>query len=180
MIEALFLAVALAMDAFAVALVQGARVRPAVSAMFAIALTFGLAQGLMALIGWGLGEAMLPHIEAFDHWISCALLTLIGVQMIRAGDHEEAARPLRAMSLLAAAIATSLDAFAAGITLPMLETPPLVAAGLIAFVTLALSLAGVRLGRVAGERYGRPAEMLGGIILIALGCTILATHTGLL
>lgn len=178
MIAATLLAIALAMDAFAVALVQGARVRPALGAMLAIALAFGAAQGLMALIGWGLGTAVVAYIAAFDHWIAFALLSLIGVHMIRAEEHDEAARPLRGLSLFAAAIATSLDALAAGITLPTLDTPPLLAVALIAGVTFVLSLAGVQLGRVAGERYGRPAEVLGGVILIALGCKILAEHTG--
>ncbi len=178
MAETILLAVALAMDAFAVALVQGARVRPALGAALAIALAFGAAQGGMALIGWGLGEAVLNHIAAFDHWIAFALLTFIGVQMIREGEHEEALRPLRGMALFAAAIATSLDALAAGITLPTLDVAPLFAASVIALVTLALSLGGVELGRRAGERFGRPAEVLGGIILIALGCRIVAEHTG--
>lgn len=180
MIEALLLAVALAMDAFAVALVQGARVRPALFAMLAIALAFGAAQGVMALIGWGLGAAVIAYIAAFDHWIAFGLLSFIGVQMIRAGEHDEARRPLRGMSLFAAAIATSIDALAAGITLPTFETPPLITAALIALVTLVLSFGGVRIGKVAGDRYGRPAEVLGGVILIALGCKILAEHTGLI
>lgn len=178
MIEALLLALALAMDAFAVALVQGARVRPDVFSTLAIALAFGAAQGLMALIGWGLGEAVIAYIEAFDHWVAFALLSFVGVQMIRANEHEEAARPLLGMSLLAAAIATSIDALAAGITLPTLSAPPLLTAGLIALVTLILSLGGVQVGRFAGERYGRPAEVAGGVVLIALGCKILAEHTG--
>ena len=178
MIEALLLALALAMDAFAVALVQGARVRPGAIPTLAIALAFGAAQGLMALIGWGLGEAVIAYIEAFDHWIAFALLAFIGVQMIRADEHDEAARPLVGFGLFAAAIATSIDALAAGITLPTLTAPPLLAAGMIALVTLILSLGGVQVGRIAGERYGRPAEVLGGVVLIALGFKILAEHLG--
>jgi manganese efflux pump family protein len=178
MVAALFLALALAMDAFAVALVQGARVRPGVVATLAIALAFGAAQGLMALIGWGMGEAVFAYIEAVDHWIAFALLSFVGVQMIRADEHDETTRPLIGFGLFAAAIATSIDALAAGITLPTLTAPPLLSAGLIALVTLILSLGGVLVGTIAGDRFGRPAEILGGGVLIALGCKILAEHTG--
>lgn len=178
MIAVWLLAVALAMDAFAVALVEGARRRPAAGATLAIALAFGAAQGVMALIGWGLGAAMIAVIAAFDHWIAFAVLAFLGVQMIRAGEHVEARAPLKGMSLAAAAIATSLDALGAGITLPTLTTAPLAAAGVIALVTFVLALGAVQLGRRAGERFGRPAEIAGGLVLIALGCGILAEHTG--
>ncbi|MFL0355591.1 manganese efflux pump MntP family protein [Erythrobacter sp. GH1-10] len=180
MIEALFLAFALAMDAFAVALVQGARFRPAPGPILAIALAFGAAQGIMALIGWGMGAAAFHYIAAIDHWIAFGLLAFIGVQMIREGEHDEALRPLTGMALLVAAIATSIDALAAGITLPTLDYPPLVAAALIAGVTLLLSIVGVTIGKSAGDRFGRPAEVLGGVILIGLGCKIVLEHTGVL
>ena len=74
MIEALLLALALAMDAFAVALTQGARFRPGVREALAIALTFGVFQGVMPLIGWGIGAYALVYVEAVDHWIAFGLL----------------------------------------------------------------------------------------------------------
>jgi putative Mn2+ efflux pump MntP len=84
------------------------------------------------------------------------------------------------MALLTAAIATSIDALAAGITLPTLDFPPLPAASMIAVVTFFLSAVGVWLGRRAGDRFGRPAEIAGGVILIALGVKILLEHTGII
>lgn len=180
MIEVLFLALALAMDAFAVALTQGARFRPGAIDSLKIAAAFGLAQGLMPLIGWAAGEAAFAYISAIDHWIAFGLLGFIGARMITAGDHDEASRPLTGMALLTAAIATSIDALAAGITLPTLDFPPLPAAGMIAVVTFVLSAVGVWLGRRAGDRFGRPAEIAGGVILIALGVKILLEHTGIL
>ncbi len=179
MIAALLLALALAMDAFAVALTQGARFRPGLGGAFAIALTFGVFQGIMPLIGWGIGAVAFDYIETVDHWIAFGLLTFLGVRML--GGHVgngETARALTGKALLVAGVATSVDALAAGITLPTLEVAGLTAAALIGIVTFVLSAAGVKLGRVAGDRFGEWAERAGGVILIALGCKILAEHSG--
>lgn len=179
MIEALLLAVALAMDAFAVALTQGAKFRPGWRGGLAIAVTFGVFQALMPLAGWVIGAVALIYIEAVDHWIAFGLLTFLGVRML--GGHvgeEEASHALTGRALLLAGVATSIDALAAGITLPTLAVEPLVAVALIGLITAAMSGAGVALGRVAGDRFGEWAERAGGVILIALGCKILGQHTG--
>jgi putative Mn2+ efflux pump MntP len=181
MAEALLLALALAMDAFAVALTQGARFRPRLAAGLAIALTFGVFQAVMPLIGWAVGALALAYVAAVDHWIAFGLLAFLGARML--GGHvgeDEAARALTGKALLLAGIATSVDALAAGITLPTLAVEPLTAAALIGLVTLALSGAGVWLGRVAGDRFGTWAERAGGVILIGLGVKILAEHSGFL
>lgn len=167
------------MDAFAVALTQGARFRPGARGAVAIAITFGVFQGLMPLIGWGIGAVALAYVAAVDHWIAFGLLTFLGVRML--GGHVgevEAAHALTGKALLVAAVATSVDALAAGITLPTLTIPPAPAAALIGAVTLALSGAGVVLGRIAGDRLGAWAERAGGVILIGLGTKILAEHMG--
>lgn len=179
MIETFLLAIALAMDAFAVALTQGARFRPRWGGAAVIALTFGLFQAVMPLIGWGIGAFALAYVEAFDHWIAFGLLTFLGVRMLGGNvGEEEAGHALTGKALLAAGLATSVDALAAGITLPTLDVGPYLAVALIGGVTAILSGAGVALGRIAGDRLGVWAERMGGIILIALGCKILAEHTG--
>lgn len=181
MIEALLLAFALAMDAFAVALTQGAKFRPSARGGAAIAVTFGGFQALMPLAGWVIGAVALIYVEAVDHWIAFGLLSFLGVRML--GGHvgeEEASHALTGRALLLAGVATSVDALAAGITLPTLEVAPLVAVALIGVITAAMSGAGVALGRVAGDTWGEWAERAGGVILIALGCKILAEHTGYL
>ncbi len=155
MIELVGLALALAMDAFAVS----------------------LAQGVMPLIGWGLGTAFAGWIEAFDHWIAFALLSLLGLNMLRAAcDETQSTDTLAGWALFVAAIATSIDAAVAGITLPLFGVPVLLAGALIGGVTAALcliaGLGGARLGRNLGSR----AEIAGGILLIALGVKILAEH----
>jgi putative Mn2+ efflux pump MntP len=176
MIAALLLALALAMDAFAVALTQGARFRPGAGGAFAIGATFGVFQGVMPLIGWGIGAVALAYVAAVDHWIAFALLALLGARMLLGGGDDNVQR-LTGGALLVAGVATSIDALAAGITLPALAVVPLLACALIGGVTFALSGAGVLLGRAAGDRFGRPAEIFGGLVLIALGCRILYEHT---
>lgn len=179
MIAAVLLAFALAMDAFAVALAQGARFRPSARGGLAIAATFGVFQAVMPLIGWGIGAFALSYVEVVDHWIAFGLLTFLGVRML--GGHvgeDEAARALTGRAVLVAGVATSIDALAAGITLPTLAVSPLTVVALIGLVTFALCVAGVVLGRRAGDHLGEWAERAGGVILIGLGCKILAEHTG--
>lgn len=179
MIAALLLALALAMDAFAVALTQGAKFRPSPRGGLAIAVAFGMFQAVMPLIGWGIGTFALSYVAAFDHWIAFGLLSFLGVRML--GGHvgeEQAARTLEGTGLLLAGLATSIDALAAGITLPALGVSPWLAAALIGFVTFVMSGAGVMLGRVAGDRWGAWAERAGGTILIGLGVKILGEHSG--
>lgn len=179
MIAALLLAFALAMDAFAVALTQGARFRPSAAGGLTIAATFGVFQALMPLAGWAIGTVALAYVAAVDHWIAFGLLAFLGVRML--GGHVgegEAAHALTGRALLIAGVATSIDALAAGITLPALGVSPWLAAGLIGLVTFAMSGAGVVLGHRAGERLGPWAERAGGVILIGLGVKILGQHSG--
>ncbi|WP_324261577.1 manganese efflux pump MntP family protein [Altererythrobacter sp. H2] len=181
MFAVFLLALALAMDAFAVALTQGARFRPGWRGGAAIAGTFGLFQGIMPLIGWGIGAFALAYVAAVDHWIAFGLLAFLGVRMLRGSGSDDAeGAALTGLALLVAGIATSIDALAAGVTLPTLDVAPLTAGLVIGLVTLVLSGLGVMLGRRAGDRFGAWAERLGGVILIALGVKILAEHTGYL
>lgn len=177
LLSALALALALAMDAFAVALTQGARFRHDWRSVATIALAFGAFQGGMPLAGWLLGSFALPLVEAWDHWIAGGLLVFLGAQMIWIGEAEGEGPPrFSGAALLAAAVATSIDAFAAGITLPTMGLPPLAVCGLIAAVTAILSAIAIRLGQRAGDRFGRHAEIAGGVMLIALGAKIAFEH----
>lgn len=180
------LALALSMDAFAAAISQGAHARPAATTGSAIrvGLAFGAAQGLMPLIGWLLGVAFASVIRDVDHWIAFVLLGVLGARMVvqgLAGDasDDDAPRSVAAgMGLFALAIATSVDAAAAGVTLPTLGYPVILACAVIAIVTLVLSTGGVMLGKAVGSLVGRRAEVFGGIILIGIGVKILVDHLG--
>lgn len=184
MIELLLLALALAMDAFAVSLVRGAAGQRRLAHAIEVGLAFGLAQGLMPLAGWGLGEIFAQWIEAVDHWIAFALLSLLGARMLHeafASERDGGDRP-RARAhyagLFAAALATSVDAAAAGLTLDLFATSVAVSCVVIGLVTAVLCTAGYWSAARIGARFGSYAEGFGGFVLIGLGVKILIEHTG--
>ncbi|MBC7986470.1 MAG: manganese efflux pump [Sphingomonadaceae bacterium] len=178
MASLLILAFALAMDAFAVAVAQGVTARVRVAQALWIALAFGVAQGAMPLVGWELSNASARWIAAVDHWIAFVLLGAIGVKMIHESRREQGrgSQRLSGLGLLAAAVATSIDAAVAGITLPLLGLPITVSCVTIGAVTAALCFVGALAGGKLGARAGPRAELIGGIVLIGLGTRILIEH----
>src|SRR5688572_1612329 len=157
MLSALLLAIALAMDATAVAAARGlagVRQRDAVL----VPLLFGVFQAGMAAIGWLGGLVALRWIEAWDHWIAFGLLAVIGGKMIvgavRGSDEEAATSDGGIATLLLLSVATSIDALAAGLTLELVGAPPPVTLGLIGGGTAALSAVGYLAGRGLGRRFG--------------------------
>lgn len=186
-IEIILLAVALAMDAFAVSICKGLAMRKAdVKACAVVGLWFGGFQALMPFIGFLLGTSFTSYIEGFDHWIAFALLALIGGNMIKESlgkDEESSDASLGFKVMLVMAIATSIDALAVGIAfaaLKMILTEALAAAIIIGVVTFVISSFGVRLGNIFGSRFKSKAEFAGGVVLIAIGLKILLEHTGIL
>lgn len=176
------LALGLSMDAAAVSAARGlATPKVLPKHVLLVAGFFGGFQALMPLLGWLLGSRIGPLIQAWDHWIAFVLLAGIGGKMIweTTQDEEEGETPkdlygLKVMTLLA--IATSVDALAVGITLPMLGAPlglSLVTIGVTTAVLSALALfAGKRFGAVLGQRL----DLVGGLVLIGLGVKILVEH----
>jgi putative Mn2+ efflux pump MntP len=181
LIEILGIAIALAMDAFAVSLGAGATsYANNARARFRLSFHFGLFQCLMPIAGWVLGTTVAPYIASVDHWIAFALLALVGVRMIRealsGGDAAYARDPSRGGTLVMLAIATSVDALAVGLSLAMLQAGIWYASVTIGLVTGLLSLLAIRLGNRLGRRFGRRMEVAGGVILLAIGLRILAAH----
>lgn len=191
MLSLFVLALALAMDAFAVALAQGAAGQGGMRNALRIGTAFGLAQGVMPLLGWGLvavlGLGFADLLRAVDHWAALILLSFLGVRMAMQGlaqDHAASGEMdlprLTNRALFAAAIATSIDAAIAGVTLPALGAPIVLACAVIGAVTAVLSFAGVLIGRMIGRmigtRIGPAAEVAGGILLIGLGVKIFVEH----
>ncbi|TMJ17088.1 MAG: manganese efflux pump [Alphaproteobacteria bacterium] len=175
----IFLALALAMDAFAAALCQGAVVRSVRGEALRIGGAFGLALGLMPLIGWSFGLLFATVAASLDHWLALVLLGGLGIKMLREGlarEEGDCPQPIRGWALLVAAIATSVDAAAAGVTLPLLGQPVLLACAVIGTATAILCAAGVHIGAAVGARLGKPAELAGGAVLILLGVKIFVQH----
>lgn len=181
MIALFLLAVALAMDAFAVSLCQGAAARPSYAQALPIAGAFGLAQAVMPVGGWLLGTAFAGAIASVDHWIAFILLAGLGIKMAKEGFEPSPPSPpalIGGRALFAAAIATSIDAAAAGITLPTLGMPILLACLVIGGVTALICYGGALSGARLGTALGKKAEIAGGVVLIMLGARILTDHMG--
>ncbi|GAB4164155.1 MAG: manganese efflux pump MntP family protein [Geothermobacteraceae bacterium] len=177
----LALAVALAMDAFAVALGTSlALPRLTGRHLFRLGWHFGLFQALMPIAGWLAGLTVHRWIVAIDHWIAFGLLLFIGGRMIReaiAGEEERSdADPTRGWSLVLLSVATSIDALAVGLTLAMLGVSIWFPALIIGLVAGGLTLCGMVLGRRIGAAWGPRVEIAGGVILIAIGLKILVEH----
>lgn len=178
------IALALAVDAFAVALAAGITL-PQVSIRhtFRLAWHFGLFQGGMTIIGWAGGLTFRSLIESFDHWLAFILLFLIGARMIHqalATDEyaKESADPTRGMSLVMLSVATSIDALAVGLSFALLQTPILMPALVIGIVASLLTAMGFHLGRMVShaDRFGTVAELGGGLVLFGIGIKILFEH----
>lgn len=175
MITLLLLSLGLAMDAFAAAVAQGASSRPSRKTALRMSLAFGLAQAIMPLLGWALGIAFAAIMASAAHWIALALLTILGLRMMKEGldrDPEEPMKELSLWPLLVVAIATSIDAAIAGVTLPTIGAPIVLACVVIGLTTSLLTYPGMYLGALVGARIGKWAEVLGGLILIGLGIKI--------
>lgn len=179
----LILAVALAMDSVAVSIAIGSKYRELiVSRTFFAAAVFGFFQGAMPIAGYLIGVSFADYVQAFDHWIAFILLAGLGGKMLYEAyknEFDEEVTDLSNRTLVTLGIATSIDAMAVGVTFAFLQTDILTAASLIALVTFVLCVAAVYIGKKLGSVLESKAEMLGGVILIGLGCKILADHTGL-
>ena len=181
-LDLLLVALGLSMDAFAVSVCKGLSVKKATwRQMLCCGLWFGGFQALMPLLGWLLGSGVSTLIEKVDHWIAFGLLAFIGIRMVMEARSDEAEGmdpDFSAGIMLKLAIATSIDALAAGISFAAVGVSILPAVLFIGLVTLALSALGVYLGGIFGSRLGRGAELAGGVILILIGVKILAEHMG--
>ena len=199
------------MDALAVSICYGLTMRRVtLKKMFMPGLYFGAFQFLMPVIGFFAATLFAEYIVAYDHWIACVLLAFLGGKMIYGsfdkdeGCHDRACpagdaccedracpggkRPaqeeeasLKPAQMFPAALATSIDALAVGVSLALLPDVHIFsAASFIGVTTLAFSMAGVKIGSVFGSRFKSKAELLGGVILIAIGVKILLEHLGIL
>lgn len=177
----LVVAVGVSADAFAVSLAQGVRIRRHLHRdALLVALTFGLFQALMPLLGWVLGAQFSSFIAPIDHWVAFTLLLLIGGKMLWEAFHtdhsEQTSGRVRPRELLLLAVATSIDALAVGLSFAFLHVDIVPAVIVIGVITAALTYIGVVLGHRVGTRFQAPAEVVGGLVLIGIGVKILVEH----
>jgi len=177
-----FISIGLAMDAFAVSLTEGISLkRLHIKSIFRVAIVFGIFQGVMPLLGWGIGGLFYDKISRFDHWIAFGLLVFIGIKMII--DAKEFAncdingRCEKNSNIIVLGIATSIDALAVGFSFSLLPGLNIYfSVAIIGVITFILSSVGVYIGNKVGQLLGAKAEYMGGIILIGMGINILIKH----
>lgn len=174
-------AISLAMDCFAVSLGIGCSPVPCdKKGVFRLAFHFGLFQGGMALLGWIIGNTILPYVESFDHWIAFALLAWIGIRMIReafSNDPEEIiGDPTRGGTLVMLSIATSIDALGVGLSLSFISSNVFLSSMIIGIVSVIFTITGLRFGKKLSVKFGKRIEVLGGLILLAIGTRLVITH----
>lgn len=176
----LLIAVGLSMDAFAVSVAKGlavTEVRPRHALLAGV--WFGGFQALMPVVGYLLASSFSAIVVSIDHWIAFALLSFIGLNMIREavwGDEESGDEDFGPRKMFLMAVATSIDALAVGVSMAFIGVDIVAAALSIGVVTFLFSFAGIYLGRSVGSKLGKKAGILGGIVLIFIGIKILLEH----
>ena len=172
------LAVGLSMDAFAVAVCKGLAMKKITFKQMAVAgLWFGGFQAVMPVFGYLLGSSFSNVADSFADWTAFILLVIIGTNMIKEGlaeKKEQTDSGLSFKNMFVLSIASSIDAFAVGISFAFLKTDIMAASVCIGIVTFVLSAAGVKAGSIFGAKYMSKAEITGGVILIFIGIKIVA------
>ena len=170
-------------DAFAAAIGKGSSLhKPRLAEALRTGLIFGVIEGITPMIGWAVGQAATRWVQNWDHWIAFTLLVILGLHMIYNGvkhdDETEAQKPDQHsfMVLAVTAFATSIDALAVGVGLAFVDVNIFVAAAAIGLATMTMVTIGVMLGRVLGNVVGKRAEIVGGVVLMLVGATILYEH----
>lgn len=183
-IELIILSIGLAMDAFAVSVCKGLSMKKMRwKNAIIVALYFGFFQAFMPVVGYLLGVNFQEKIANIDHWIAFILLGIIGLNMIKEALSKETDVPndsVKFKDMIVLAIATSIDALAVGITFAFLKVNLILAISLIGIITFIISILGVKIGNIFGNKYEKKAEFAGGVILILLGIKILLEHLGIL
>lgn len=179
----IMLSLAVAMDALAVSLGIGSCCEvKSMRGKIRLASHFGIFQAGMTALGWITGESVLVYIKGFDHWIALLLLGYVGIKLIVAGIKGDGQvfnqDPSTGKVMVMLSFATSIDAFAVGLSLMALQLPVLSTVLSIGLITAALSAVGLFAGSRLGETFGKRMEILGGLILIFIGVRVVIAHMG--
>jgi len=179
-ITIILIAVGLSMDSFAVSVTNGLTINDLnVRKILTISFSLAFFQSLFPLLGWLAGIGIEKYIREFDHWIAFLLLLFIGGKMIYEGFQKNGIKEkseLKILTLIGQSIATSIDAFAVGISFAFLNlsiTTPVLLIGIVTFIA---SIIGLHIGKYLGKKIGKSVEIFGGIVLIGIGVKILVEH----
>ena len=184
-ITLLAVAVALGVDAFAVATAVGLCQNPLRSeAVVRLAGSFGLFQAVMPILGWAAGVAVQHYIASFDHWIAFAFLALVGGKMIIGTLRSSGELAMRTdpshgwWNLFVLSVATSIDALAVGLSIAAIGGPIWSSALVIGAICFLMTAGGMVLGCRIGSLFSKGIEFAGGVVLIAIGLKIVLEHVG--
>jgi putative Mn2+ efflux pump MntP len=178
----LTIAVGLGMDAFAVSIAASILLKATTARQtFRIAFHFGLFQFLMPVLGWAAGQTVEQLVRTWDHWLAFGLLTFVGGKILMGGLRPEdgtptVSDPTRGLTLVVLSLATSIDALAVGLSFSFLGVDILLPSVIIGAVAGLLSTVGMQFGARLGRRLGRRVEIVGGLLLFAIGLKILFEH----
>lgn len=181
------IAVALAMDAFAVSIATGVSlIDVSFRQTFRMSWHFGLFQAMMPVIGWSAGLSIRAYIERYDHWVAFVLLAFVGINMIRGAfqhdkGEEQKKDPTKGLTLVILSVATSIDALAVGLSISILNVSIWTPALIIGIVAGIFSIVGLQIGKriSSATRLSRYADSIGGIVLLGIGFKILHEHGAL-
>lgn len=174
------LSIGLCFDTFAVSVSSGL-LRKEIVFWQAVRIAFFLAlfQATMPVLGWLGGITIKDWMESFDHWVALGILSILGIKMLIESfkkDEEKNINPLDIKVIMSMALATSIDAFAVGISFAIIEVNMLLAFIIIGSVTFITSMLGILFGKKTGSHFGQKMEIIGGLILIAIGVKIVIEH----
>lgn len=184
-IAIIILAIGLSMDSLAIALTSGAIIKNHhLINILKIAGMLGFIQMSLTVVGWLVGHTFVSYIDQYDHWFAFAILTFLGIRMIRdelrSNNKDEDScpfNPLNIRTMFTLSLATSIDALAVGLSLSLIGNPITMPAIIIGVVTFIFSAVGIVFGSKASKKYRLSINIIGGLILIAIGTSILIDHT---
>ena len=177
----LIVALGLSFDTFAVSLSFGV-VQNKIMFWQAVkvAILLAIFQAGLLVVGYFLGSFVSDIIKAADHWVALVLLSFLGIRMMIEGikrkENDEARDYTRIKELLTVAVGTSIDAFAVGISFALLDLMIWLSGVIIGIVTFLASMTAIRIGKSAGSKLGQRVEVVGGLILLAIGIKIFLEH----
>ena len=180
-ISSSLLAFSMSTDAFAVSLSKGATIqKPRFLEALRIGAIFGTVEAITPLLGWSAGLLASSFIKDIDHWVAFLILCAIGIKFIYESfmdkPEDTITKSPSIWILLLTALATSVDAFAVGISVAFVNHNIIIAALSIGFATFIIVTFGIMTGHLIGSKIGAYAERLGGLALIAIGTKILFDH----